>query len=64
MRRLFRNISLVFDELLQLLDLAAELLGGREALRRLHEECRHLVAAQQACDTSLESVQHAGLHHS
>lgn len=64
MWRLFQNVSLVFDELLQLLDLAAELLGGCEALCRLHKKCCHLVATQQACNTPLESVQHAGLHYS
>lgn len=64
MRRLFKNISLVFDEVLQLLHLTAELLGRCKALCRLHEKCCHLVAAQQTCDTPLESVEHAGLHHS
>lgn len=65
MSSLYKKIvSLVFDELLQLLDLAAELLSRCAALCRLHEKCCHLVAAQQACNTPLESVQYAGLHYS
>lgn len=59
-----RDRSPVFNQLLQLLDLAAQLFRRREAFRHLHKKCGNLVAAQQAGDTALESVKHAGLHNS
>lgn len=58
------NTSPVFNQLLQLLNLVAELLSGREAFSYLHKEGSHLVAAQQACNTALQSMEHAGLHNS
>lgn len=58
------GLSPVLNELLQLLDLATEFFGRREAFGRLHEERRHLVAAEQAGDAALQPVEHAGLHHS
>ena len=58
------NISPVLNKLLQLLDLVAEFLGRRKAFCCLHKESRHLVAAQQAGDTTLQSMKQAGLHNS
>lgn len=58
------DASPVLNELLQLLDLAAQLFSRREAFRHLHKKGRNLVAAQQACNTTLQPVKDAGLHHS
>lgn len=54
--------SRALNELLQLLDLAAQLLGRREALAHLHEERRDLVASQEAGRPPPQPMQHAGLH--
>lgn len=58
------RLSLCLHDLLQLLGLLAQLLGWGEALAHLHEERRHLVAAQKACSPPLQSVQNARLHRS
>lgn len=54
--------SRALDELLQVLDLAAQLLGRREAPAHLHEQSCDLVAAQEAGCPPPQPVQDTGLH--
>merc|ERR1712035_193381 len=58
------DVSPVFYKLLEFLDLVAEFLSRRKAFCRLHKERCNLVTAQQACDTTLQSMEHTGLHYS
>lgn len=54
--------SRALNQLLQVLHLAAQLLGRREALAHFHEESCDFVAAQEASRPPPQPVQDAGLH--
>lgn len=54
--------SRALNQLLQVLDLAAQLVRRREALAHLHEESRDFVAAQEAGRPPPQPMQDAGLH--
>lgn len=54
--------SRVLYQLLQVLDLAAQLISWWEALAHLHEESCDLVAAQEASRPPPQPMQDAGLH--
>lgn len=54
--------SRALNQLLQVLDLAAQLLSRWEALAHFHEESCNLVAAQEASRPPPQSMQDTGLH--
>lgn len=54
--------SRALEQLLQVLHLAAQLLGRREVLAHFHEQSCNLVAAQKASRPPPQPMQDAGLH--